>query len=177
MANLPPAARRFSAVDYSGNEIGSASDLSDAGIVRKLTNPLVSAEESRPVPIRSNTHNTNVNGLEDDERVVWHGHMLWLKSNKGIRQWKKCWMVLRQKNMVLYKNEEEYRAELVIPMSSVMSAVEIDPISKSKVHCMQIIVEEKTYRFAAADEEILAKCLGSLKSILVRRDGNSSSWR
>ena len=55
-------------------------------------------------------------------------------------------------------------------MSQVINAAEIDPMSKSKTSCLQIIVEEKTYRFCAPDEESLARWLGSLKSILVRRD-------
>jgi hypothetical protein len=72
---------------------------------------------------------------------------------------------------------QEYRADLVLPMSSVISVVEIDPISRSKKHCLQIIGEEKTYRFAAKDEEVLARCLGSFKSILAKRDGLPVPWR
>jgi hypothetical protein len=49
----------------------------------------------------------------------------------------------------------------------IVSAVEIDAMSKSKKDCMQIITEDKTYRFCAPDEESLAKWLGALKSQLV----------
>ncbi len=38
---------------------------------------------------------------------------------------------------------------------------------------MQIITEEKTYRFCAPNEEALNKWLGSLKSQLARRKDNS----
>jgi hypothetical protein len=79
------------------------------------------------------------------------------------------WAVLRPKNLAFYKNEDEYAATLLIPLSSVIDAVEIDPISRSKRHCMQIIAEEKSWRVCAVDEEALAKWLGALKSVLVKQ--------
>ena len=54
-------------------------------------------------------------------------------------------------------------------MSSIINAVEIDPISRSKTHCMQIIAEDRSYRFCAIDEDALAKWLGALKSQLARK--------
>ena len=86
-----------------------------------------------------------------------------------MRQWKRIWAVLRLKNLALYKNEDEYSATLILPLSNIISAVEIDPVSKSKAHCMQIIAEDKSYRFCAPSEEALAKWLGALKCQLVRR--------
>ncbi len=64
---------------------------------------------------------------------------------------------------------QEYSPSLIIPISTVVNAVEIDPISKRKPFCMQIIGEEKSYRFCAADEDSLAKWLGAMKSILSKR--------
>jgi hypothetical protein len=54
-------------------------------------------------------------------------------------------------------------------MSQVIDAAEVDPMSRSKRFCLQIIAEEKSYRLCTTDEESLAKWLGSLKSILVAR--------
>jgi hypothetical protein len=105
----------------------------------------------------------------EDERVVYHGWLYVLKSKRGVRQWKKLWVVLRPKTLGLYKNEEEYRANLIIPFSSIIGAVEIEPASKSKKYCMQIISEEKNFRFCAANEDSLAKWLGAFKSLLVKR--------
>lgn len=65
--------------------------------------------------------------------------------------------------------KQEYAARLLIPLSSIVSAVEIDPITRSKRYCMQIITEEKTYRFCAPDEEALDKWLGALKSQIARK--------
>ena len=66
----------------------------------------------------------------------------------------------------IIQNEGEYSPRLIIPLSSIINAVEIDPVSKSKIHCMQLITEEKSYRFCAHSEESLDKSLGAFKSLL-----------
>lgn len=106
---------------------------------------------------------------QDPERIVFQGWILLLKSKRGVRQWKKIWMVLRPKGLSLYKNEEEYRAVLILPFAEILEAVEIDPLSKSKNQCMELICEERNYRFCARDEETLTKWLGSFKSLLSKR--------
>lgn len=104
------------------------------------------------------------------EKVIWHGYLLLLRSNRaGVRQWKKLWVVLRPKNLAFYKSDEEYAAVLILPLSTCVDAVEIDPVSKSKRYCMQIITEEKGYRFCAESEDKLAEWLGALKMVM--------SWR
>jgi hypothetical protein len=106
---------------------------------------------------------------QDDERVICHGWMYLLKTRTGVRQWKKLWMVLRPKTLALYKNGEEYSALLVIPFHNIVNVVEIDPISKSKKYCLQMITEERNYRCCAPDDDALARWLGAFKSLLVRR--------
>lgn len=103
---------------------------------------------------------------QDDERVIYHGWLYLLKSKSGVRQWKKVWMVLRPKALALYKNGEEYTALLVLPFPTVIDVVEIDAISRSKTSCMQVICEERNYRFCAPDEESLARWVGAFKSVL-----------
>jgi hypothetical protein len=164
------SARRPShALNYSGNEHGSFSDFSDtAGAVQARFQ-----RSSTSLPRTSQQHNvsqgSNLNAVPDDERIIYHGWLYVLKSKGGVRQWKKVWVVLRPKALGIYKNEEEYRANLIIPFPSIIDAVEIDPISKSKKYCMQIITEEKNFRFCASDEDSLAKWLGAFKSLLVKR--------
>ena len=68
-----------------------------------------------------------------------------------------------------YTQIQEYAATLILPLSNIINAVEIDPISRSKAHCMQIIAEEKSYRFCAPSEDSLAEWLGALKSQLAKR--------
>ena len=104
------------------------------------------------------------------EKVIWNGYLLLLHTNRaGVRHWKHLWAVLRSKNLALYKSNEEYAAVLIIPLSSCVDAVEIDPVSKGKRYCMQIITEEKGYRICAENEDKLAEWLGALKMVISKR--------
>ncbi|KAL8776607.1 MAG: hypothetical protein Q9213_008207 [Squamulea squamosa] len=176
-----PGARRLSThnLDYSGDDFGAYSDWSDAPpqshgvfIHRKIRPPSdFGSTALSPLPqttARNPNHSGGLN-VQDDERVIWHGYLLILKSKRGVRQWKRLWTVLRPKNIAFYKNEEEYAAQLIIPLSNIINAVEIDPVSRSKPHCMQLIAEDKNFRLCAPDEEALAKWLGAISSQLARR--------
>lgn len=161
------ARRPSQALNYSGNERGSISDFdfSDAGVQGSANSlPRRVSQQKRNVSQQSNIGTT-----PDDERVVYHGWMYVLKSKGGVRQWKKVWVVLRPKYLAFYKNDQEYSASLIIPFSSIIDAVDIDSVSKSKQYCMQVISEEKNFKLCAADENSLAKWLGALKSLLAKK--------
>ncbi|KAL1966776.1 hypothetical protein VTN77DRAFT_3741 [Rasamsonia byssochlamydoides] len=158
--------------DYSGNEVTEYSDLSDA--------PGSSTQQQRSatsLPKGDKPHSDNkrpgdvaLGAIVDEERVICHGYLQCLRSKRGVRQWKKVWVVLRPISLALYKDDREYCAIRIIPMSQVINAAEIDPVSRSKTYCLQIITEDRPiYRFCAPDEESLAKWLGALKSIIVAR--------
>lgn len=106
---------------------------------------------------------------EDQERVVYHNWILLLRPKHGVRQWKKVWMVVRPRALALYKNEDEYRPLLILPFESIIDTVEIDPISRSKKYCLQVLSEERNYRFCALDDDTLNRWLGAFKSVLSRR--------
>lgn len=173
------ATRRVShTIEYSGNEIASHSDMSDLEVSHARGNSHTSAfEESLAVQSPNTISNArnmsqqtfSPSSAEDPERVVWQGYLLYLKTKGGVRQWKDCWAVVRPKNIALYKNEEEYSPRLIIGMGSVINAVEVDPISRTKRLCLQVITEEKSYKFCARSEEQLDKSLGAIKSLLARR--------
>jgi hypothetical protein len=164
------ARRPSQTLNYSGNERGSVSDLefSDTGGQASTTSlprkPRNSAQKSRNFSQQSNIGTT-----PDDERVVYHGWLYVLKSKGGVRQWKKIWVVLRPKGLAFYKSDEEYSATHILPFSSIIDAVDIDSVSRSKQYCMQVISEEKNFRFCAPDENSLAKWLGAFKSLLIKR--------
>jgi hypothetical protein len=182
-------ARRVSrTLTYSGNEYGSFSDFSDTGgpvqasfqesvtsLPRTSQHIQGSFHESVTSLPRTSQQNrsvskgSNIGSTPDHERVIYHGWLYVLKSKGGVRQWKKVWVVLRPKALGLYKNEEEYSANLIIPFANIIDAVDIDPASKSKKHCLQVISEEKNFRFSAPSEESLARWLGAFKSLLVKR--------
>ncbi len=178
---LANVARRPShTIEYSGNELASHSDMSDVETTRARGMSSLSAQEEPlavqlpgPAPILGAARNTSqisgFNAEQDPERVVWQGHLLYLKSKGGVRQWKHLWTVIRPRNIALYKNDAEYSPILIIPLMSIINAVEIDPVSKSKTHCLQIITEEKSYKFCAHDEDTLDKSLGAIKSLLAKR--------
>lgn len=167
-------------LEYSGNEV---SDLSDAEVARKRGMSTVSIPEeplavkSPPRPLYADRNMSEMSAEQDPERVVWQGHLLLLKSIRGVRQWKDLWVVIRAKTITLYKNDSEYSPHLVIALSSVINAVEIDPLSKSKRHCLQVITEEKSYKFCAKDEDALDKSLGAFKCLLARRKEKDSRVR
>ncbi|KAL8763209.1 MAG: hypothetical protein Q9184_000926 [Pyrenodesmia sp. 2 TL-2023] len=181
-----PGARKPSAhnLDFSGDELATYSDWSDTpqqGYVQAPQGSLVQhkmrpasgleamgASPAEPSTARNASRSSGFQ-IQDDERVVWHGYLLILRSKGGVRQWKKLWVVLRPKNLAFYKNDEEYAAQLIVPLSNIINAVEIDPLSRNKSHCMQIIAEDRTLRCCCPTEDALTKWLGALKSQLSRR--------
>ncbi|RDW94731.1 hypothetical protein BP5796_00494 [Coleophoma crateriformis] len=177
--------RQSHTLEYSGNELASHSDMSDIETPRPLGASMVSLPEEplavqppegRPVLSgRNASQMSGINVQEDPERVVWQGYLLYLKTKRGVRQWKDLWAVVRPKNVAFYKNDSEYSPILIIPLTAVINAVEIDPLSKTKTHCMQIITEEKSYKFCAHSEESLDTSLGTFKSLLAKRKNTEPS--
>lgn len=178
--------RQSHTIEYSGTDLASQSDMSDLepSRTRGASNISVAKDSaaaaqpsgSQPNPngapmleARNVSQISGFNAESDPERVVWHGYLLYLKSKGGVRQWKDLWVVIRAKNFALYKNDSEYAPVLIIPLSSVINAVEIDPVSKTKRHCLQVITEEKSYKFCAHNEDGLDKSLGAFKSLLAKR--------
>jgi hypothetical protein len=162
------ARRPSQALNYSGNEHGSVSDFdfSDTGGFHASAASLPKRTSQSK---RNFSQQSNIGSTPDDERVVYHGWLYVLKSKGGVRQWKRVWVVLRPKGLAFYKSDEEYSATHIIPFSSIIDAVDIDSVSRSKQYCMQVITEEKNFRFCARDENSLAKWLGAFKSLLIKR--------
>ncbi|RMD44966.1 hypothetical protein DV735_g167, partial [Chaetothyriales sp. CBS 134920] len=160
-----------SASDFSDFQSGSSvpkNTTANSNAFVSLLSPIVSSEhEVRQQPRRRSTQN---DAWHDPERVIRQGWLQILRSKTGgIKAWKSLWVVLRPKNVCLYKNEQEYSAVHVLPMSTIIDAAEIDAQSRHKQFCFQIIAEDKTYRLCAPNEDDLAKWLGSLKSVLSKR--------
>ena len=123
-----PGIRRLSAheLEYSGDELAHYSDFSDTpsqsyaqsspfGSLAKRNEKGVPKDSDPPysAPIQSPITGRNVSqssgfhiDQKDDERVIWHGYLLCLKTKGGVKQWKKLWVVLRPKNLAFYKNDE-----------------------------------------------------------------------
>ncbi|KAF4997834.1 hypothetical protein FGRMN_3582 [Fusarium graminum] len=165
----------------SGAEFASHSDLSDNEAFRPQDSSydtLAGHSPSNPAPgvgrpggqgIRSTSQISVSNVEQDPDRVIWQGRLYFLRHRRGMRHWKDMWAVLRPRNLILYKDESEYTARWILPLSAVVNVVDVDPLSKSKKHCLQVITEEKSHRFCAHDEEALVRCIGAFKSLLAKR--------
>ncbi|KAK5988814.1 putative PH domain-containing PB16A4.02c-like protein [Cladobotryum mycophilum] len=174
----------------SGNEMPSYSDFSDIEIQRirgasfenlavqpPVESSAVGSLPRQPVLPGQRPHTAGrsasqvsaATAEQESERVIWQGWLWRLQSKGGVRQWKDMWGVLRGRNLVLYKDESEYAAQWIADVSEVVDVVDIDPISKSKTNCLQIITEEKSYKFCAHDEESLVQFIGAFKSLLAKR--------
>ncbi|OCT44911.1 PH domain protein [Cladophialophora carrionii] len=141
--------------------------IASSGHLTEKLNPTATTTFTQPPPP---TH-SDLAGTTDPERVVRQGHLQILKSHKtGVKGWKSIWVVLRPRSLSFYKNGAEYAAVKILPMHTIVNAAEIDPISRSKSFCFQIITDDKTYRFCAPDEEELDRWLGAIKSVLARRN-------
>ncbi|KAI1761467.1 PH domain-containing protein [Hypoxylon sp. FL1150] len=187
--SVPSTARRLSHHDYSGlsgNELASHSDFSDnegqrahGASIESLTarSPDTSAIQlesgsNNDRPTLGNRNGSQLSGLNvenDPDRVVWQGWLWLLNSKRGLKQWKNRWAVLRPRNLILYKDESEYKASFILSLGAIVNIVDIDPVSRTKLHCFQAITDEKSYRFCAHDEEALVRCLGAFKSLLSKR--------
>ncbi|KAE8353005.1 hypothetical protein BDV28DRAFT_116119 [Aspergillus coremiiformis] len=166
--------------NFSGHDITSYSEWSDGPASSSSMRPVsrtstipnlsVSTQASgQPTSARDTDRSPESGTRHDPERVICNGYLQCLRIKGGVRQWKRLWVVLRPKSLGFYKDEQEYSAVKVLPMSQVFDAAEIDPMSRSKLYCLQVIAEEKPYRLCADNEESLAKWLGSLKSVLIAR--------
>ncbi|KAF1834693.1 PH domain-like protein [Decorospora gaudefroyi] len=172
------ARRPSQALNYSGGEHASISDFDFSDTNFQASVNSLPSRTPQPQPMPNFSQQSNIGAMPDDERVVYHGWLYVLKSKGGVRQWKKVWVVLRPKCLALYKNDGEYSANHIIPFSTIIDAVDIDPVSRSKQYCMQVIAEEKNFKFCASDEDALAKWLGAFKSLLVKkREGEQKRAR
>lgn len=167
---------------WSGGELASHSDFSDnegprvrdsymeAHAVQSPPNPPLSSGSQHPgIGVRSASQISVSNLEQDPDRVIWQGWLYFLRTRRGVRQWKDMWAVLRPRNLILYKDESEYKAQWILPISSIVNVVDTDPLSKSKKHCLLVISEEKRYKFCAHNEEGLVRCIGAFKSLLAKR--------
>ena len=132
-------------LEYSGNDLGSYSDFSDTAPPqphgqRSFLSPsqvkmhitpdvnTMAVATNSPLAIRPETarNASQISGFhidQDEERVIWHGYLLCLKSKGGVRQWKKLWVVLRPKNLAFYKNEEVRHLLLALEVSNRLAGI------------------------------------------------------
>ena len=100
------------------------------------------------------------------ERTVLQGYLLRLQGRP--KQWRRRWVVLRYSHLAIYKNEQEYEARNVVRVENIVDAFDIDPLSRTKFFCFQVVTNQKSYRFCAETEEEVNKWLAAFKSVIQR---------
>jgi hypothetical protein len=158
MAASPTSGGYF---EFSGTEAGMSSCTSDRdptaiGEQKIARQPTVS-EAAAAVAMHSRPD-------DQEEKVLKRGQLLRLR--KRLSQWKKQWIVITTHRILLYKSEQNKQPQRVIDASRVLDAIEIDPLSKSKIYCLQVVTPEKRIRFCAGSEEELTSWLATFKSII-----------
>ncbi|KIW03817.1 uncharacterized protein PV09_05117 [Verruconis gallopava] len=150
----PSAQRRPSTAATGGTTSGATAAIPDRPPAQRSASGLSTSRAQQAAP---------------SERVLHNSPLLLLKTRAGTRQWKSVWAVLRNTSLALYKNEEEYQPLHIIPFESVVEALDIEDLSKSKRHCFMVVTEERQLKFCARSEEEVAKWVGGFKALLAKR--------
>lgn len=141
--------------------------------------------DTHPAPLSSMTAALTTPAPHSDPRdplrPIRQGFLTVLSSKAaGIKSWKSLFAVLRTRNLSFYKNETEYSVLKMLPVSSIIDAVEIDPVSRSRVYCFEVIAEDKVIRCCVRSEAELEGWLGALKSVIVgvkrERERENEAW-
>jgi hypothetical protein len=184
----PPTTEHLNTSHSSFSDFASGSSLPKHGILSSSApnktsalTPIASASQLRPPLTSRNTSQLSIPGQltqpqlhptdldKDRDRVIRQGHLSILHSHARIKQWKSLWAVLRPSSLSFYKSEAEYSVLKMLPVRSIIDAVEVDPLGRNREWCFEVIAEEKTLRCSVRTEEDMVGWLGGLKSIVARR--------
>ncbi|KAG5369787.1 putative PH domain-containing protein [Yarrowia sp. C11] len=99
--------------------------------------------------------------------LIAEGPLLRLK--KRYNQWQRQYAVLTTESLSFYKTQSSAHLHKkpikTIAVDQLLDVVELDPLSKSKPFCMQLITPAKRIRFSLDSEADLTKWLVAIKSI------------
>ncbi|KAH3679822.1 hypothetical protein WICMUC_000722 [Wickerhamomyces mucosus] len=113
---------------------------------------------------------------ENPEHIIDRGYLYRLK--KRYNKWKKYYILLTNRYLYFFKSIKDYENNKIcksIDLDKIIDTVELDPLSRTRLHCMLIITPLKRIRFCAESEEDLTKWLVLLKTIIkIRREAVSS---
>ncbi|KAK9491503.1 hypothetical protein V1508DRAFT_205736 [Lipomyces doorenjongii] len=167
-----------STYEFSGAEdMGFSSGASDYGVpisggpLRnpsqiQLSPPAAQVGQPRTSTSTADSHVVHDLAQLEKDRVLESGYLLRLV--KRYNQWRKKWVVLRKGSIAFYKSEDEYKPLKIVPLDHVIDVMEIDPMSRSKQYCLQIILPEKRLRLCADTEDDLTRWLVAIKAAVVR---------
>ncbi|KAK9325395.1 hypothetical protein V1517DRAFT_314792 [Lipomyces orientalis] len=146
-------------VPISSANLGNPSDL-------QLMSPPAPAGQPRTSTSTADSHVAHDLAQLEKDRVLQSGYLLRLV--RRYNQWRRKWVVLRKGSLAFYKSEDEYKPLKIIPLDHIIDVMEIDPMSRSKQYCLQVILPEKRLRLCADTEEDLTRWLVAIKAAMVR---------
>lgn len=100
---------------------------------------------------------------QEKEQTIQSGYVQRLKRH--YNKWIVQYAVVTSKRVLFYKKHTDQIPLKVIDLHEIADVVEIDPLSKSRHFCMQIITAEKRMRFCLESEEELTQWLASFKLV------------
>lgn len=129
-----------------------------------------------PAELSSNMHQLSTMIInKDSEDIVDMGWLI--KRKKKMNQWRKVWVILTSRRLLIYKNEPIKSIKVQPPhkeldVQNIIDVMELDPISRSKKYCFQIITPERRIQFATAGEEDLIRWIAAIKCVIDGLDPN-----
>ncbi|KAG0013357.1 hypothetical protein BGZ80_011128 [Entomortierella chlamydospora] len=103
-------------------------------------------------------------GIVTDEqlgsKLVRQGYLY--KLGNKYKTWRKKWFVLRGDKLIYYKNTKEYQPHGIIPLSTIIDCLQMDPVSKSRQYCLRIVTVKRSFVCSAPDEDTLLQWLDAL---------------
>ncbi|KAF9372236.1 hypothetical protein BGX21_004861 [Mortierella sp. AD011] len=103
-------------------------------------------------------------GIVTDEqlgsKLVRQGYLY--KLGNKYKTWRKKWFVLRGDKLTYYKNTKEYQPHGIIPLSTIIDCLQMDPVSKSRQYCLRIVTVKRSFVCSAPDEDTLLQWLDAL---------------
>lgn len=147
------------------NNTHTNTNTNTTGGATKVTPPTISTnsppQSSGPSPTSPTPPSPSKSSL------IAEGSLLRLK--KRYNQWQRQYAVLTVDSLSFYKSQssahQHKKPIKTIPVDQLLDVVELDPLSKSKPYCMQLITPAKRIRFSLDSEPELTKWLVAIKSI------------
>lgn len=155
--------RHNSTIEYSGNEdIYLSSGVSDSSLHNFNPPPVISEENE----------NDAAKDATPGEEYIHEGSLLRLR--KRYNQWKRIYVVLTNKNMNIFKRQNDVHPYKRLLVKDIVDVIEIDPLSSSKKWCILIITPSKRIRFCCTSEDEMTQWLASFKTLVERNRRENS---
>ncbi|CAN6621812.1 hypothetical protein TRVA0_008S02806 [Trichomonascus vanleenenianus] len=167
-----PAAAAASA-PVSSATAGAATKAAQQHHQPHATSPLVTSPPTAYTHTHAPPQHRSSTCDFEDEKIVKKGYLLRLR--RRYNQWKRKWVVLTTHRVLFYKSQKHGTPLKIIDMHDIIDVADIDPLSKSKKFCFQIITAHKRLRFCCESEEDLTSWLASLVTIVRKHQKSDDS--